>query len=151
MENIPDTPEGIILESLLEGMAEYYSAKLAQKVQRGLRESYLKGYFTGGCQLYGYDVVEKRNVINEEAEIVREVFTKFSQGYTGVDIAKDLKARDVKTKKGVLIDDKKIYKIIANTKYIGKVQHGDTVYTNIYPPIINEITWQKSSRFKKGI
>ncbi len=34
MENIPDTPEGIILESLLEGMAEYYSAELAQKVKR---------------------------------------------------------------------------------------------------------------------
>ena len=31
-ENIPDTPEGIILESLLEGMAEYYSAELAQSL-----------------------------------------------------------------------------------------------------------------------
>jgi len=39
MENIPDTPEGIILESLLEGMAEYYSAELSQKVKRGLNES----------------------------------------------------------------------------------------------------------------
>ena len=36
MENIPDTPEGIILESLLEGMAEYYSADLSEKVIRGL-------------------------------------------------------------------------------------------------------------------
>ena len=34
MENIPDTPEGIILESLLEGMNQYYSAELAQKVSR---------------------------------------------------------------------------------------------------------------------
>ena len=33
MENIPDSPEGLILESLLEGMAEYYSAELAQKVK----------------------------------------------------------------------------------------------------------------------
>ena len=151
MENIPDTPEGIILESLLEGMNQYYSAELSQKVLRGLNESYLKGYFTGGNQIYGYDVVEKRNVINEsEAKIVKEIFTKFSQGYTGVDIAKDLKARDVRTKKGVLIDDKKIYKIIANTKYIGKVQHGDTVYTNIYPPIIDEITWQKVQDLRKA-
>lgn len=39
MENIPDTPEGIILESLLEGMAEYYSAELSQKVKRGMNES----------------------------------------------------------------------------------------------------------------
>lgn len=48
MENIPDTPEGIILESLLEGMNQYYSAELAQKVKRGMRESRLKGQFTGG-------------------------------------------------------------------------------------------------------
>lgn len=39
MENIPDTPEGIILESLLEGMNQYYSAELAQKVKRGMKES----------------------------------------------------------------------------------------------------------------
>ena len=151
MENIPDTPEGIILESLLEGMNQYYSAELAQKVQRGLKESYLKGQFTGGNQIYGYDVVEKRNVINEqEAEIVREVFTRFSQGYTGVDIAKDLKERDIRTKKGVLIDVKKIYKMIGNTKYVGKVKHGDTVYTNIYPAIVDEVTWQKVQKVRKG-
>ena len=33
-ENISEGPEGIILESLLEGMAEYYSAELAEKVIR---------------------------------------------------------------------------------------------------------------------
>lgn len=31
MENIPDTPEGILLESLLEGMNQYYSEELSQK------------------------------------------------------------------------------------------------------------------------
>ena len=54
MENIPDTPEGIILESLLEGMSQYYSAELSQKVKRGMRETRLKGYFQGGNVLYGY-------------------------------------------------------------------------------------------------
>lgn len=42
-ENISDGPEGIILESMLEGMAEYYSAELAQKINRGLTENALKG------------------------------------------------------------------------------------------------------------
>ena len=150
MENIPDTPEGIILESLLEGMNQYYSAELAQKVQRGLKESYLKGQFTGGNQIYGYDVVDKRNVINEqEAEIVREVFTRFSQGFTGVSIAEDFKNRNIRTKKGVLIDVKKIYKMIGNTKYIGKVKHGETVYDNIYPAIVDEITWQKVQNLRQ--
>ena len=47
-EHIPEGPEGIILESLLEGMAEYYSAELAQKVSRGLRETRIKGNYAGG-------------------------------------------------------------------------------------------------------
>lgn len=100
MENIPDSPEGIILESLLEGMNQYYSAELSQKVHRGLNESYRKGQYTGGPVIYGYDVVDKKNVINpEEAEIVKEIFTKYSQGYTAVALAKDLQARGIRTKK----------------------------------------------------
>lgn len=142
-EYIPDSPEAIILESMLEGMAEYYSAELSQKVHRGLRESYIKGNFTGGRQIYGYDVVDKKNVINpDEAEIVREIFSKFAKGYSGKSIADSLIARGIRTKTGHYIDDKKVYKIIANTKYIGKVKHGDTVYTNIYPAIIDEETWR---------
>lgn len=144
MENIPEGPEGIILESMLEGMNQYYSAELSQKVLRGLNESYLKGQFTGGTQLYGYDVKDKKNVINpDEAEIVKEIFNKFAKGFTAVDIAKELKARGVRTKKGIFLTDKKIYKMIANTKYIGKTVHRDVVYTNIYPAIIDEFTWQK--------
>ena len=45
-ENISDGPEGIILESMLEEMAEYYSAELAQKINRGLTENALKGKTT---------------------------------------------------------------------------------------------------------
>ena len=144
MENIPNTPEGIILESLLEGMNQYYSAELSQKVHRGLNESYRKGQYTGGPIIYGYDVVDKKNVINpEEGEIVREIFTKYSQGYTAVALSKDLKARGIRTKKGLYITDKKIYKILANTKYNGKIKHGNVVYDNIYPAIIDDALWQK--------
>ena len=76
MENIPDTPEGIILESLLEGMAEYYSAELSQKVKRGMNESRQKGTFTGGFIIFGYRVENKKIIIHEdEAEVVRWMFS----------------------------------------------------------------------------
>ena len=54
MENIPDSPEGILLESLLEGMNQYYSEELSQKTKRGMNESRLKGNFIGG--LVDYDM-----------------------------------------------------------------------------------------------
>ena len=144
MENIPDSPEGIILESLLEGMNQYYSAELSQKVRRGLRESYLKGQYTGGPLLYGYRVVNMKYVIDEEeGPIVHEIFTKYAQGFTASALAADLKARGIRTKKGRYITDKMIYKMLTNTKYNGKVQYGDTLYDNIFPMIVDNPTWQK--------
>ena len=41
-ENIPQGAEGVILESVLEGLAEYYSLELSQKIKRGMYESAMK-------------------------------------------------------------------------------------------------------------
>ena len=48
-ENISEGPEGIILESMLEGYAEYYSAELSEKVSRGMTDNVLKGKFNGSA------------------------------------------------------------------------------------------------------
>ena len=55
-EVISDGPEGIILESVLEGYAEYYSADLSEKVIRGMTENALKGKFSGGAIPFGYTI-----------------------------------------------------------------------------------------------
>jgi site-specific DNA recombinase len=121
----------------------------------------LKGQYTGGPQLYGYDVIDKKNIPNkEESQIVREIFTKFAQGLTGKAIAKRLKRRGIKTKKGHYLNNKIICKIICNPKYIGKTIHNGKEYLNIYPPIIDEDTWlsvqsvrdsYKDANCRKGI
>ena len=96
MENIPDTPEGIILESLLEGMAEYYSAELSQKVKRGMNETRKKGNFTGGTILYGYKVENKKIVINEEeAQVVKNLFVDYASGKLVMDILAELRQNGV--------------------------------------------------------
>ena len=60
-EHIPDSPEGIIFESMLEGYAEYYSAELSQKVKRSMNETRRKGNFTGGYLIYGYRIENKKS------------------------------------------------------------------------------------------
>lgn len=80
-ENISEDASGILIEGVLESMAEYYSAELSQKVKRGIRESYEKGYFIGGFGLFGYDIIDKHWVINEtEAAVVREIFERYRYG-----------------------------------------------------------------------
>ena len=138
MENIPDTPEGIILESLLEGMNQYYSAELSQKVKRGMKETRLKGFYQGGGVPYGYKLDGRKLVIDEErAETVRFMYAEFSKGVIVKDIIKELTAMG-KTYRGKPFAMNTVYNILRNEKYIGIYRINDEVLTNMYPQIVDE-------------
>lgn len=144
MENIPDTPEGKLFLAVIEGFNEYFSEDLKQKVNRDLRESWLKGNATGGHPPYGYIIRDKKYVIDEpEAQIVREIFRKYAQGYKAVAVADDLKARNVRRKCGKFINHKYVYVILHDKRYIGIVEHQGTEYDNIFPPIITKELWNQ--------
>ena len=136
MENIPDTPEGIILESLLEGMAQYYSAELAQKVHRGMNESRRKGLYTGGHIPFGYRVENQRFVINEsEAEILRSYYRRYLNGEQMQSLL------DETHEKGILYQGRQFgrsafYRMFSNEKYTGIYRLGADVFVDIYPRII---------------
>ena len=140
MENIPDTPEGIILESLLEGMNQYYSAELSQKVKRGLKESRIKGLFTGGPTPYGYNVKDKKVSINEEqANIVREyMFNQYYSGKRIKDIVALLAEKGIKNSYGKPWTINMVSRVLRNPNYKGCVYADDTCYTNIFPAIVCE-------------
>lgn len=143
MENIPDTPEGIILESLLEGMAEYYSAELSQKVRRGMNESRQKGQFTGGHVVYGYSVSNKKILINEaEADIVRLIFKRYASGVFVKDIIAELSEKGIYNRNGKPFAINTIHHILENERYTGIYRYGDEVFTNIYPRIITDEAYQ---------
>lgn len=74
-ESVPEGPEGIILESVLEGLAEYYSADLRQKILRGRRETAKKGQYCGAPLPIGYTVDEDRHIIIDEEEAAKHFKT----------------------------------------------------------------------------
>lgn len=136
MENIPDTPEGIILESLLEGMAEYYSAELAQKVKRGMNETRLKGNFTGGNILFGYSTQNHKVIINEEqSAIVRFVYEQYARDVFVKDIISALTEKGCYNK-GKPFATNTIYNILRNEKYSGIYRFKDQIFENMYPAIV---------------
>ena len=135
-ECIPDTPEGIIMESLIEGMGQYYSEELSQKVRRGMNETRRKGNFTGGHLLYGYSVENKKVVIDEEkAEIVRYIFEQYSIGVYVEDIIAELTAKGVYNR-GKPFARNTVYKMLKNEKYSGIYRIRDEVFENMYPQIV---------------
>ena len=142
-ENISNDASGVLMESVLEGMAEYYSAELSQKVKRGLRESLMKGNYIGGYILYGYDVVDKKYVLNEsESAIVRNIFESYTNGKKIKEIVDDLNNKGLKTKNGYSFSINIISKMIRNIKYTGKCVIDGEEYNNVFPPIIDENTFR---------
>ena len=136
MENIPDTPEGIILESLLEGMAAYYSAELSQKIKRGVMESRKKGNFTGGFLLYGYKVENKKIIVDEDkANIVRFIFEQYAIGTIIKNIRKSLDAQGI-TYRGKPFIKSTVHNILKNEKYSGITHFNGETCTDLYPQIV---------------
>ena len=85
---MPDTPEGIILESVLEGYAEYYSENLSRGVKRGMHEVALQGRVTGKAPLgYVADKNKKYQIDPETAQAVKYIFQMYSEGITQREIS----------------------------------------------------------------
>ena len=143
-ENITDTPEGILLESLLAGINQYYSEELSQKTKRGMRETRIKGNFMGGRINYGYSVVREiagehtvsKVVINEdEAAVLLRIFEAYAEGNRIPDIVHELEDKGIKNR-GKPFTVNTIYFMLQNEKYTGIYHFRGETFTNIYPAII---------------
>lgn len=121
-ESVPDGPEGIILESVLEGLAEYYSADLRQKVTRGIRESAKKGRYCGASVPIGYTLDADRHVIVDEktAPAVRKAFEMHIAGAKCQDIVDMMtRAGIVGQRTGKPITKAVVGRMLRNERYIG--------------------------------
>lgn len=143
---MPDTPEGIILESVLEGYAEYYSENLARNIKRGIRENALQGLATGGANLLlGYTVGEDRKYAIDPtgAKIVQEIFQLYADGMSATQIIAYCNERGYKTARGNAFNKNSLRTILRNEKYIGTYKLMDIVIPDGMPAIINKVLFEK--------
>ena len=145
MENISDSPEGIILESVLEGMAEYYSANLSQNIKRGMTENALQGKYNGGGCPIGYRINEEKYFEIDEmgAKIVKEVFNMYADGKNSADIIRYCDSKGYKTSTGLPFNRNSVSRILTNEKYCGVYRHSGIVLENGIPAIISKELFDK--------
>ena len=121
-EQLDNSPESVILESVLEGMADYYSKNLARETMKGLKETALQCKHTGGTPALGYDVDRetRRYIINEkESKAVKLIYELYLEGKTIPKIVAELNERGFKTKKSQEFGLNSIRSILKNEKYAG--------------------------------
>lgn len=144
-EAISEGAEGIILESVLEGMAEYYSADLAEKVSRGMTENALKCRFNGGTIPFGYMIDEEQHyqIDPAKAPLVVEMFRRYAGGESITDIIENLNARGIRTSKGSRFNKNSLARIFANRRYIGEYAYKDVVIPDAIPAIVSKDIFER--------
>ena len=138
MENIQDNPVGALMESVLEGFAEYYSKELAQKIRRGMRSNAEKCMVNGPLP-YGYrkGADGRYEIVPEEAAIIREIFTLVDNGEPFAAIYKSLNDRNLPTKSGGHWNPASFSKLLHQEKYIGVYTYKDIRIEDGIPPILD--------------
>lgn len=147
MENITDSPEGIILEGMLEAMAEYYSRNLAENVKRGAYDSALQRKALGRLP-FGYrrGADGKFEIDPDKAPIVQRIFREYLAGKPREDIVADLNAQGILNVIGRPFGKNSVYSILKNEKYIGVYRYEDILDPEGIPPIIDKITFQEAQK-----
>ncbi len=137
-ELISDSAEGILLESMLEGYAEYYSAELSEKVVRGLTENALKCKYNGGTLPIGYtiDANQYFQIDPLTAPVVLDAFKHYAAGATMQEITDEMNIKGIRTKRGGKISINSVTRMLHNRKYIGEYKYRDVVQPNGIPAIV---------------
>ena len=172
LENLDGSPESIILESVLEGYNEYYSANLRREVKKGMKENALNCKHNGGLAPLGFDVAEdKTYIINEEqAKSVKLIFEMYANGHGYSEIIDELKKKGFKTQTGGNFSRPSLHDILVNEKYRGVYIFNRTVSKKAgkrnhhkskdekkiirveggMPRIIDDQTWRRVQKRMKG-
>lgn len=138
-ERIPDSPEGVLLGHVLDGLAIYYSLELSRKIKRGMNTKAEKAIPIGGPTPFGYRLKDKSYIIEErEAGALRHVFDMAISGKTVADCTRYLNGLGFRTNQGNPFNASHLKRMLLNRKYTGVYKYGDLEIEGGMPAIIEK-------------
>ena len=145
-ENMPEGPESVILESVLEGMAEYYSLQLSQNVKRGLLENAKQHKAVTGTPPLGYRLTADKHfeIDPYTAPLVKLIFERYASGESLFDLIRYLNNNGYTTIRGGKFQRSSLDKTLKNEQYIGVYTYKDIIRDeDAVPAIIDKETFYK--------
>ncbi len=144
-EELPEGSGGILLEALLDGLADFYSAELSEKVVRGLKENAYKCKFNGGTLPLGYTIDSEHHFQIDPlvAPAVLEAFNHYAEGASMTEIAEELNVKGLRSKFGGRINVDMVARMLKNRRYIGEFKYRDIVNPHGIPAIVTEELFER--------
>ena len=138
------TSMGRLTLNILLSFAQFEREVTAERIRDKFAASRKKGMWMGGVPPYGYRVVTRKLVVDEDAAAdVRWIFARFQEIGSGTKLASEVAQRGIRTPRGNRIDKKYIYRMLNNRAYIGEAVHKGESYPGEHDAIVDRETWDR--------
>jgi site-specific DNA recombinase len=138
------TSMGRLTLNILLSFAQFEREVTAERIRDKIRASRMKGMWMGGNPPLGYDVKDRKLVVNPtEAEQVRWIFARFIETGSGTVLLREVAARGITKKRGKPVDKQYLYRILHNRVYIGEAVHKGEAWPGEHDAIVDAGTWAK--------
>ena len=138
------TSMGRLTLNILLSFAQFEREVIGERIRDKFTASRARGMWMGGKVPLGYDVLDRKLVVNAaEAAVVRRVFGGFVEIGSGTALARQLQQEGLTSKTGRLLDKGDIYKLLNNRTYVGEVAHKGQVYAGQHEAIISRALWDE--------
>jgi len=138
------TSMGRLTLNVLLSFAQFEREVTGERIRDKIAASRAKGMWMGGFVPWGYDVIDRKLVINKrEAQYVRNAFERFVELGSATRLTRELVAKGVQNKRGRMIDKGFLYKLFRNRVYIGEAVHKGTCYPGEHVAIIDLRLWDQ--------
>lgn len=138
------TSMGRLTLNILLSFAQFEREVTGERIRDKIAASRKKGMWMGGTVPLGYDVKDRKLIINKsESKTVRMVFERFVEIGSATVLARELRADGVTSKQGKPISKGYLYRVLNNRVYIGEAVHKGDSYPGQHKGIIPRKLWDK--------
>jgi DNA invertase Pin-like site-specific DNA recombinase len=138
------TSMGRLTLNVLLSFAQFEREVIGKRIRDKFAASRKKGMWMGGFVPLGYDVKDRKLVVNKpEAATVRMIFERFARLGSATKLVAALRAEDVRGKQGKLVDKGYVYKLLNNRVYVGEAVHKGTAYPGEHKAIVDRRLWDR--------
>jgi DNA invertase Pin-like site-specific DNA recombinase len=138
------TSMGRLTLNILLSFAQFEREVIGERIRDKFAASRKKGMWMGGFVPLGYDVKDRKLVINDtESAIVQMIFERFIKIGSATELVRRLRAENIRGKQGKLVDKGYVYKLLNNRVYIGEAVHKGTAYPGEHEAIIDRTLWDR--------
>ncbi len=138
------TSMGRLTLNILLSFAQFEREVIGERIRDKFAASRKKGMWMGGFVPLGYDVKDRKLVVNKpEASTVRMIFERFVKIGSATELVRALRTESIRGKQGKLVDKGYVYKLLNNRVYIGEAVHKGTAYPGEHKAIIARTLWDR--------